>query len=61
MPVTKIDGRPVNNGIAGAVTTQLHRKFVEITTGKDPRYSSWLTYSSAQVPEKSSQESLQWQ
>jgi len=61
MPVTKIDGRPVKNGKAGGVTAQLHRKFVEVTTGKDPRYASWLTYAPALVPENGSQESLQWQ
>ena len=43
-PVTMVDGRVIGNGEVGKVATQIHAKFSEIVTGKDPKYESWLDY-----------------
>lgn len=43
-PVTMIDGRVIGDGKIGKVSTEIHRKFVEIATGKDPNYDGWLDY-----------------
>ena len=43
-PVTMIDGRVIGDGKIGKVATQIHQKFIEITTGRDPKYDGWLDY-----------------
>ena len=43
-PVTMIDGRVIGDGKIGKVATEIHKKFIEITTGKDPKYDAWLDY-----------------
>ncbi len=43
-PVTMIDGRVIGDGKVGKVSTEIHKKFVEIATGKDPKYDAWLDY-----------------
>ncbi len=43
-PVTMIDGRVIGDGKIGEVATKIHKKFVEIATGKDSKYDAWLDY-----------------
>ncbi|MBR6213979.1 MAG: branched-chain amino acid transaminase, partial [Candidatus Methanomethylophilaceae archaeon] len=43
-PVTMIDGRVIGDGKIGKVATEIHKKFIEITTGKDSKYDAWLDY-----------------
>ena len=44
VPVTNIDGRAVGSGEIGEVSGKIHKKFHEIATGNDPKYSHWLEY-----------------
>lgn len=61
MPVARIDGRPVKDGLRGNVTTALQRMFVAATEGKDPRYASWLTHAPAFLTRAFPQETVQCQ
>jgi branched-chain amino acid aminotransferase len=42
-PVVAIDGRPIGNGRAGAVATELRGRLAEVTSGRDPAFEHWLT------------------
>lgn len=43
-PVTEIDGQTIGDGKPGKVSAEIHAKFTEIVTGKDPKYADWLDY-----------------
>lgn len=43
-PVTEIDGQIIGDGKPGKVSAEIHAKFTEIVTGKDPKYADWLDY-----------------
>ena len=42
-PVTEIDDKVIGNGNPGRVTLKLHRIFMDVVSGKDRRFSKWLT------------------
>jgi branched-chain amino acid aminotransferase len=42
-PVTEIDDRTIGNGEPGKVTLRLHEIFMDVVSGKDRRFSKWLT------------------
>jgi branched-chain amino acid aminotransferase len=44
VPVTMIDGKPVNDGKIGEVSAKIHKRFHEIATGQVPEYEDWLDY-----------------
>ena len=41
-PIRELDGRLVGGGKRGPITTRLQRKFSNVTSGREPRYESWL-------------------
>lgn len=43
-PVTMVDGKPIGDGKPGKVAAEIHAKFHDIVTGKDPKYEAWLDY-----------------
>lgn len=43
-PVIEIDKRLIGNGDVGIVTKELRRLYEEVVTGRDGRFSKWLTY-----------------
>ena len=43
-PVIEVDKRPIVNGDVGIVTKELRRLYEEVVTGRDGRFSKWLTY-----------------
>ena len=43
-PVISVDGRIIGDGKPGKVSAEIHAKFHEIVTGKDPKYDDWLDY-----------------
>lgn len=43
-PVRELDNRAIGKGVRGPVTEQLQSMFFEIASGKNDKYSSWLTY-----------------
>lgn len=43
-PVIEVDKRPIGNGDVGIVTKKLLQLYEEVVTGKDRRFSKWLTY-----------------
>ena len=43
-PVISVDGRVIGDGKPGKVSAEIHAKFHEIVTGKDPKYDDWLDY-----------------
>lgn len=42
-PIIKIDGYDVNSGTVGEMTKKLHISYLDVVTGKNKKYSSWLT------------------
>lgn len=42
-PVTEIDDKSIGNGNPGRVTLKLHKIFMDVVSGKDRRFSKWLT------------------
>jgi branched-chain amino acid aminotransferase len=42
-PVTEIDDKIIGNGNPGRVTLKLHKIFMDVVSGKDRRFSKWLT------------------
>lgn len=43
-PVIEVDKRLIGNGDVGIVTKELRRLYEEVVTGRDGRFSKWLTY-----------------
>lgn len=43
VPVCEVDGRLIGSGVAGPITTQIQRAFVDAVAGRDHRYRHWLT------------------
>ncbi|MGN6359672.1 MAG: branched-chain amino acid transaminase [Thermomicrobiales bacterium] len=41
--IGQVDHRPVGDGKAGPITTQLQTRFFDIVHGKTPEYAQWLT------------------
>jgi branched-chain amino acid aminotransferase len=41
--VTKVDFRPVGNGVMGPVSTQLRELFAKVVRGQHPKYQAWNT------------------
>jgi len=41
-PIREVDGIPVGKGVRGPVTQQIQRVFYEATSGRNPKYDSWL-------------------
>lgn len=44
MPVVMVDDAPIGDGRPGPVTRLLHDAFLDVATGRDPRFEHWLTY-----------------
>ncbi|RAP39216.1 branched chain amino acid aminotransferase [Candidatus Marinamargulisbacteria bacterium SCGC AAA071-K20] len=42
-PIREIDGRIIGSGKRGSITETIQNKFFEIVSGKDTKYSDWLT------------------
>ena len=42
-PVTEVDDKSIGNGNPGKVTLRLHKIFMDVVSGKDRRFSKWLT------------------
>lgn len=42
-PVVQIDGFQIGGGTPGRYTIELHKKYIEIATGKNTRYRNWIT------------------
>lgn len=42
-PVTEIDDKSIGNGNPGRVTLKLHKIFMDVVSGRDRRFSKWLT------------------
>ena len=43
-PVTEIDDKSIGNGNPGRVTLRLHKIFMDVVSGRDKRFSKWLTH-----------------
>ncbi|MBB6099594.1 branched-chain amino acid aminotransferase [Deinobacterium chartae] len=43
-PISSIDFRAIGKGTAGEITKEIRARYLEIVTGKNPRYDHWLTY-----------------
>jgi branched-chain amino acid aminotransferase len=41
-PVESIDGRPIGAGAPGPVTSELRRRFIEVSSGLDAAFAHWL-------------------
>lgn len=41
-PIREVDGIPVASGLRGPVTQEIQRVFYEATSGRNPKYESWL-------------------
>ena len=42
-PVTEVDDKAIGDGNPGRVTLKLHKIFMDVVSGKDRRFSKWLT------------------
>lgn len=42
-PIIQVDNFEVSNGVPGEITREIHKKYLDIVTGKDKKYSDWLT------------------
>ena len=42
-PIIQVDNFEVGNCKPGEITKEIHKKYLEIATGKDRKYASWLT------------------
>lgn len=42
-PVSKIDGFQIQSGTPGKYTIEIHKKYIEIVTGKNEKYIHWNT------------------
>jgi hypothetical protein len=40
--VESIDGRAIGEGAPGPVTSELRRRFIEVSSGLDPAFAHWL-------------------
>lgn len=43
-PVSEIDFRKIGNGVAGKISLEIRKRYLEATTGKAKEYEHWLTY-----------------
>jgi branched-chain amino acid aminotransferase len=41
-PIREVDSIPIGKGVRGPVTGEIQRVFYEATSGRDPKYKSWL-------------------
>jgi len=41
--VTRVDFRPVGDGVMGPITTRLREIFNQVIRGRDPKYQTWNT------------------
>jgi branched-chain amino acid aminotransferase len=41
-PIREVDGVPISGGVRGPVTCEIQRVFYEATSGRNPKYQSWL-------------------
>ncbi|MFC1490522.1 aminotransferase class IV [Candidatus Latescibacterota bacterium] len=44
VPITRVDDSEINGGIPGAVSQRLRSYYLEVTTGRIPKFENWLTY-----------------
>ncbi|WP_029891147.1 branched-chain amino acid transaminase [Polycyclovorans algicola] len=42
-PIREVDNRPVGDGGRGPITAKLQAAYLDVVTGKAPRYASWLS------------------
>lgn len=42
-PIIQVDNFKVGNSKPGEITKEIHKKYLEIVTGKDEKYNEWLT------------------
>jgi len=42
-PIASIDGRPIGDGAAFPIVTDLAQRYFAAVRGRDPAYASWLT------------------
>lgn len=43
-PVASVDGRPVSGGAPGTITQRITDRLTAVVSGRDARYSHWLSY-----------------
>lgn len=43
-PISSIDVRPIGTGQAGEVTLEIHRRYLDVVSGRNEQYAHWLTY-----------------
>ena len=43
-PISSIDFREIGTGRAGDITREIRGRYMDIVTGKNPKYDHWLTY-----------------
>ena len=43
-PVTQVDNMKIGSGKPGKITMRLRSHYIDVTTGKVPEFSNWLTY-----------------
>ena len=44
VPVSVIDKKTIAKGMVGPITKALNKSFIDIITGRNPKYKKWLTY-----------------
>ena len=43
-PISSIDFRPIGTGRAGEITLEIRRRYLDVVSGRNPKYDHWLTY-----------------
>ena len=43
-PISSIDFREIGKGTAGEITREIRSRYMDIVSGKNPKYSHWLTH-----------------
>lgn len=43
-PIYEVDGRTIGKGVPGEITKKLQTAYLDVVTGKNPKYHHWLTW-----------------
>jgi branched-chain amino acid aminotransferase len=52
-PIRELDGRQIGEGKRGPITTKLQTMFFDVVSGKNAKYSQWMTSIAATAPKTS--------
>jgi branched-chain amino acid aminotransferase len=52
-PIRELDGRQIGEGKRGPITTKLQGQFFDVVSGKNAKYSKWMTSIAAAAPKAS--------